>query len=234
VDRASAIAVDLGWQPRHRVTPGFRRVKHAAPFDHRAGVACDVHWRVFEEPGGGTADDEFRAAAETVVFQGTRLRVPTPADQLRHTCGHAARWAPGPGIHWVADAMHIVRAGSIDWKRLVGQAVQRRFVLRMRHMLAYLRQALEAPIPADVEADLARRRVSPLERLEHRVRSRERRVLGEFAAYVFNCARGERHPLLAFPGYLRDAWDLPSTGRVLPHALALVARRVGAAMARGD
>jgi hypothetical protein len=234
IERASRVAVDLGWQPRHRLTPGFRRVKHAAPFDHRAGVACDVHWRVFEEPGGGTADDEFRAAAEPVVFQGTRLRVPTPTDQLLHTCGHAARWAPGPGIRWVADAVLILRDEPIDWERFVAQTVRRRFVLRMRQMLAYLRQTLEAPIPPEVEAELARRRVSPLERLEHRVRSREHRVLGELPAYVFNCLRGERHPLLALPGYLRDAWDLASTAEVLPRALALAARRVSAAIARGE
>jgi len=45
VERVSAIAGGLGWRSRHRLTPGFLRVKHAGPFDHQAGVACDIHWR---------------------------------------------------------------------------------------------------------------------------------------------------------------------------------------------
>lgn len=65
-----------------------------------------------------------------------------------------------------------------------------------------------------------------VERIEYRVRSREHRLLGELPTYVFNCLRGERRPLLAFPGYLRDAWGLESLAAVPGHALALAVRRV--------
>ena len=37
VERASELAVSLGWHPRYRLTPAFLRVKHAGPFDHRDG-----------------------------------------------------------------------------------------------------------------------------------------------------------------------------------------------------
>jgi hypothetical protein len=229
VGRASELAVSLDWRPRYRLTPAFLRVKHAGPFDHSMGVACDVHWRVFEEAGGSGADEDLRAAAEPVVFQGTRLRVLSPADQLLHVCGHAARWEPVPSIRWVADAMLILRDGPIDWPRFLVQTAQRRFVLRMRRMLGYLRQALGAAIPPSVEAELARRPVSLLERFEHRVRSREHPLLGELPTYVFNCLRGEPHPLLALPGYLRDAWELDSLAGVPRHALGLAVRRMRAA-----
>ena len=153
VERASELAVSLGWHPRYRLTPAFLRVKHAGPFDHRTGVACDIHWRVFEEAGGGGADDDFRAAAEPVTFQGTRLRILSPTDQLLHVCGHAARWGEVPAIRWVADAVLILREGPIDWQRFLVHAAQRRFILRMRQMLGYLRQALGVAIPPSVEAD---------------------------------------------------------------------------------
>ncbi len=230
VERASALAEDLGWHPRHRLTPGFLRVKHAGPFDHGTGVACDIHWRVFEEAGASAADGDFRAAAELVTFQGTRFRVLSPTDQLLHVCGHAARWSEVPAIRWVADAAIILREGPIDWPRFLAHTAERQFVLRMRQMLGYLRGALGVAIPPSVEEELARRPVSLLERVEYRVRTREHRLLGELPTYVFNCLRGEPRPLVAFPGYLRDAWGLASMANVPGHALRLAARRVRSAM----
>jgi hypothetical protein len=185
---------------------------------------------VFEEAGGGGADDDFRAAAEPVTFQGTRFRILSPTDQLLHVCGHAARWDAVPAIRWVADAVLILREGPIDWQRFLLHAAQRRFILRMRQMLGYLRQALGVAVPPSIEAGLARQPVSMLERFEYRVRNREHRLLGELPTYVFNCCRGERHPLLAFPGYLRDAWGLESRAEVPRHALALAVRRAKTAL----
>jgi hypothetical protein len=230
VARATELAARLDWHPRQRPTAAFRRVKHAGPFDHPTGVACDIHWRVFAEAGGGS-DDDLRAAAETVTFQETRLRILSPTDQLLHVCAHAARWGEVPAIRWVADAVLILRDGPIEWQRFLAQTARRRFTLRMRLMLAYLRQALDVAIPPAVFAELARQPVSMLERVEHRVRNREHRLLGELPTYVFNCWRGEPRPLLAFPGYLRDAWGLDSSAAVPGHALRLAARRAKAALA---
>ena len=90
---------------------------------------------------------------------------------------------------------------------------------------------------ARVLAESAGRRHSPLRRGEladGRCRcwsggasrpNREHRLLGELPTYVFNCCRGEPHPLLAFPGYLRDAWGLESRAEVPRHALGLALRR---------
>jgi hypothetical protein len=230
VERASDVAGNLGWRPRYRLSRAFLRVKHAGPLDHPAGFVCDVHWRVFEEAGASEADRDFWAAAEPAEFQGTRFRVLAPTDQLLHVCGHAARWQPVPAIRWVADAMVILREAPIDWPRFLAHTVERRFVLRMRQMLGYLRLALAATVPSLVAAELARRPVTLLERLEHLVRTREHRVLGELPTYVFNCLRGEPRPMLALPGYLRDAWGLASVGEVVPHALSLAARRVRTAI----
>ena len=165
-----------------------------------------------------------------MTFQGTRLRILSPTDQLLHVCGHAARWGEVPAIRWVADAVVILRESPIDWQRFLVHAAQRRFILRMRQMLGYLRQALGVAIPPSVEAELARQPVSMLERVEYRVRNREHRLLGELPTYVFNCWRGEPHALLAFPDYLRDAWGLESRAEVPRHALTLAVRRAKAAI----
>ena len=231
IERASELAAGLGWHPRHRLTPAFLRVKHAAPFDHHMGVACDIHWRVFEEAGADETDEDFRDDTELVTFQAARLRVLSPTDQLLHVCGHAGRWNEVPAIRWVPDAVLILREGPIDWQRFVAHTVKRRFILRMRQMLGYLRKTLGVAIPSSVEAELADRPVSALERLEYGVRTREHRLLGELPTYVFNCFRGEPHPLLAFPGYLRDAWGLESLAEVPGHALGLASQRIRLAMA---
>ncbi len=226
VGRASDVAVGLGWRPRYRLTPGFLRVKHAGPFDHSAGVACDVHWRLFEESGAERADADLWTATDRVELRGSSLRVLSPADQLLHVCGHAGRWETGRTIRWVADAVAILREAPIDWPRLLAQTRERRFVLRMRHMLGYLRRAFDAGVPTAVEAELEREPVSLLERLEHSVRTREHRVLGELPTYVFNCLRAEPRPLRALPGFLRDAWGLESLGGATLHAMALAGRRL--------
>jgi hypothetical protein len=226
VERASSVLRERGWIPWYRLNPAFLRVKHALPFDNQLGTICDLHWRIFEEPADRAADDEVRAGAVTVSFQGERLRILSPTDQLLHVCGHGARWAQVPGIRWVADAVLILREGQLDWRRLVEQAVRRRFVLRMREMLVYLRTAFGAPVPASVIAELANRSVSALERFEYRIRNREHRLLGELPTYVCNCFRIEPRPFRALPGYLQQAWGLDSLREVPRHALTRAMRRL--------
>jgi len=226
VERASSVLRELGWIPWYRLTPAFLRVKHALAFDNRLGTICDLHWRTFEEPADRGADDDVRAAAVTVSFQGERLRILSPSDQLLHVCGHGARWAQVPGIRWVADAMLILREGQVDWRRLVEQTVRRRFVLRIREMLDYLRTAFGAPVPAAVIAELANRPVAALERFEYRIRNREHRLLGELPTYVCNCFRAEPRPFRALPGYLQQAWGLDSLREVPQHALVRAMHRL--------
>ena len=70
---------------------------------------------------------------------------------------HGARRAPEAGIRWIADAMLIIGAGRIDWRRLVDQTARRRFVLRMRETLEFLRTAMAAPVLNPVMIDLGAR-----------------------------------------------------------------------------
>ena len=233
VERASELAVSLGWHPRHRLTPAFLRVKHAGPFDHPTGVTCDLHWRVFEEAGGGGADDDFRAAAETVTFQGTRLRILSPTDQLLHVCGHAARWDEVPAIRWVADAVLILREGrsigSASWPtpRSGGS------FSGCGRCSATCGRRWVSPFPPRSRPSWPDCRCRCSSASSIAVRNREHRLLGELPTYVFNCWRGEPHPLLAFPGYLRDAWGLESWAEVPRHALTLAVRRARAAIPGG-
>jgi hypothetical protein len=226
----------MGWACRHSLTASFLEVKHAAPFVDADGCNCDLHWRVFEEYCPPETDAEFWDAALEFSVAGVPTRVPCPADQLLHVCVHGLKWGETPGIRWVADAVHVLRAGGVDWERFARQAVQRRFTLRAREALAYLRARLEAPIPADAAARLSRLPVSRLERLEYRLKLRPHRVLGELPLYCCNYLRsiegrriGRASGLLR---YLQRAWDLPSIAQIPRAVLVRAVPRLTGALRR--
>lgn len=227
---AVAVLERSGWSSVYPITPSFRRVKHAAPFREAAGQYCDLHWHILEECSRPDTDADLWSASDALEFQGRRTRILSPADQLLHVCVHGARWAPEAGIRWIADAMLIIGAGGIDWRRLVDQAVKRRFVLRMRETLEFLRTAMAAPVPDPVMIDLGARAETRFERFERRIQSREHRVLGRLPLYWCHHWRARDGALLpaaiTFARYLQHAWGLGALRDVPRGALARAGRRV--------
>jgi hypothetical protein len=228
--RASHILQQLGWSPENDVTPSFARTRHAVTFKNRDGQQCDLHWWMFEEYCPASADDDVWASSIAVDLQSASTRVPAPADQFLHVCIHGAKWARTPGIRWIADAVLMLRAGQIDWHRLISQAERRGFVLRMQQTLRYLRALTGVPIPAEVCSQLARCPVSRFERFEHWVRSREHSLMGALPFHWCNYLRSVEGCSLAtvfgFRRYLQDLWALDSMNQVLPAAFARAAVRV--------
>ena len=149
---------------------------------------------------------------------------------MLHVCVHGARWAPESGIRWVADAMLVVEAGGIDWRRLVDQAVTHRFVVRMRDTLGFLQTAMAAPIPVAVMADLGGRPQVKFERVERWILSREHPLLGELPrdwCHHLRSLDGSLLPaVLTFPKYLQHAWGLRALRDVPRGALSRIVRRL--------
>lgn len=217
-----------GWTPRYPVTPSFMRVKHAIAFESGARRPCDLHWYVFEECCRPGADDDLWRASVEIEFQGARTRVLSPPDLLLHVCVHGTKWAHTPGIRWIADAMTVLRHDPIDWPRVVEVARRRRYVLRMRETLGFLRERLAAPVPDSALGPLTQEPVGPLERFEYRVLRRDHRLLGQLPLYWCHHRRahdgGPVSAALAFPTFLRHAWGL-QTLREVPRGLLVRARR---------
>ena len=134
-----------------------------------------------------------------------------------------------PGIRWVADGVTVMRAAAVDWERLVQEATRRRFVRRLGRQLAYLRDAVDAPVPADVLTTLATAPVSRLERLEHALGVRERLPPNSLLAHWFTHARsapaGAVGSLLSFPWYLQAIWHLDGVSAVPGAAVTRMRRR---------
>jgi hypothetical protein len=227
---AIAVLERRGWTSAYPVDAGFLRVKHAALFRDAGGRSCDLHWHVFEECCQPDADDDLWQAAVELDIEGRQTRGLSPTDQLLHVCVHGLKWTPEGGVRWVADAMLVLRGAAIDWPRIVEQAVRRRYVLRLRETLGYLRERMGAPIPDAAMRELAAHPVSSLERFEGRVLSREHRVLGQFPLYWCHHRRhanaGPLADALTFPHYLRHAWGLGSLRQIPLGILARGWRRM--------
>jgi hypothetical protein len=186
---------------------------------------------VFEECRRPDDDEDLWQASSEITFQGRRTRVLCPADQLLHVCVHGAKWMDEPGIRWIPDAMSILRAGALDWARVVAQARRRHYVLRMRELLAFLHGRMSAPVPESALRALAGAPVGRLERFERRVLGREHyeyRRLGRLPLYWCHHRRahdgGAASAALTFAAYLRHVWGL-TTVRAVPAAVLARARR---------
>jgi hypothetical protein len=108
-----------------------------------------------------------------------------PTDELLATCAGLARDQVGGSLEWVVDAAMIVRAatGSIDWERLVADAVRVHAVLRLREAVRRLESA-SVVLPAAFLGALEQVQVSAREALAHRVAGGGRAPLRRAAAYL--------------------------------------------------
>jgi hypothetical protein len=223
-----------GWAPRIAVTPGFIRTQHAADMVAEGGTAkCDLHWHAYWECCRPDADTDLWAASTALDFEGVPTRALAPADQLLHVCVNGSRRARRPNLLWIPDALRLVEAGGIDWPRLLAQAAARRFSLRARAMLGYLRRTFDARVPDEALDGLGAIRVSGLERLEFRVGNRPQGLLGELPNYWCNYRRLDggtgMPPLLGFPFYLQQTWKVRSLGETARGALERAGQRLRAA-----
>jgi hypothetical protein len=221
------------WSPGIAITPAFIRMQHATDvFAESGSVKCDLHWHVYWECCQPTADDDLWASSLPLDFSGMATRTLAPADALLHLCVHGSRRVRHPQLLWVADALLLLRESAVDWRRLMAQAIQRRFVLRAGAMLAYLRRAFGAPVPDDVLRRLQTHPVSRFERFEYWLGNRPQGLVGELPIYWCNYRRlREGWPTRTPPGftrYLQQTWRVESLWEVGWGALARGGKRVRA------
>ena len=218
---ATGVLMDLGYQTGP-LTRAHQLDHHGRSAAQPAGGQIDLHWQVnmaLGRPGPpeGWSDDFWEAAVDLDVA-GQPTRMLCAADLLLHVCVHGAGWSSGARLRWVADAATMVdRAGStLDWDRLVHQAVDRRVVLTIRETLRYLADTFEVAVPHDV---LGRLEVAPTSRrdeLVHRLLTRPRPTPGRLGGLPITLGRfvcltaHDPLPTMAseLPGYLARSWDI--------------------------
>lgn len=194
--------------------------QHAVGFRREGGGELDLHWSAVGLPMDFSIGDP-------------EARMLTPADQLLQICTHATRFNPDiPPIRWAADAFLLLASAPFPWDALVESARARRLSLVMLRSLEYLRDGLDAAIPADVMATLSRQ-VRLSEHLTLGLRNTGGRLvyvqfLADWLQHAFVDVIGAPRRLLLLPRFLRSYCRVPTTGallRLMTARLALNRRR---------
>lgn len=211
-----------GWEPVKSLSEQMSREyflrMHAHTLRTRDTIELDLHRHVFSFETRADGDDELWAGAIPVTLDGVETTALNPADQLLHICAHGAEWNPTPPVRWVADAYVLLRESEIDWQRLLLHASLYESVLIAQHALQYLREAMQAPIPAHVIDALGQLPVSRQERIryeflvtphsEHNAAVKVWYHYGQFRR-LDQVYKHEKW-FLRFPAFLRDTWGLPN------------------------
>jgi hypothetical protein len=212
----------LGWRPMYKELAAFGdkflSAQHGELFSGPGGQRLDLHWHLMSECCYENADHDFWDAAVRVDLNGTTTHALNQTDELLLVCVHGAVWNPVRTHRWVADSLMILRTAKsgIDWNRLIGQAQKRRLILQIRNALVYLRDLLDAPIPAKVVETLQSMGVSRIERMEYASATSPEGLTGGLPTTWFRFLRSRqlegsaalRAEFLGFPRFLKHAWGL--------------------------
>jgi Uncharacterised nucleotidyltransferase len=230
---ARAVVEGMGFSPA--VVEGASRVSHlhAVAYRKPGSPELDLHAFALAEDPRPDADAGFLARA--VSFESARGKLATlcAADHLLCACVHGLRFGDPPSIHWMADAVMIVRrAGSpAFWETLVAEARRRRLSLWAERALNLIRTAFDAPVPEGVLEALSQDRPGWLRRLELSARMRRPTITRGLFLHWCGLARERPHVsairrLGRFPRYLAEMWELDRVGQVPRAALRKSVRRL--------
>jgi hypothetical protein len=143
--------------PRERIP-----VHHSTPMVGPGGHELDLHWYALWR---SSPDEDLWAGSVPLEVAGQHTRVLCPPHQLLQTVCHST-WFNLGWIHWIADAMVVLRGEeTFDWPRLVQAARARQLGPMLVSPFSYLREAFGAPIPNETISELG---AQPAARLEGR------------------------------------------------------------------
>jgi hypothetical protein len=237
VSRAWHLLEDQGWRSIYgpgRRTGDVLAIKHSAAFLGPEGEELDLHGHALILCPSDALDEELWRAAASARPDPDPGALPTlcPTDHLLVTCLHGLAselFNRVPCIHWVADALGILRSSRIDFERMLHLAELGRLTLLLEQSLAYLRGRLDAPIPDWVLVRLEQgcpERVERVERFAFGISSPNlREILLVGCQYLrWRRARGETGRSGSVGRYLRHAWSLDSGWGVVPVLVAKAVR----------
>ena len=219
VEAAAQVLHEIGWSNQNDCQPRdiarLLRAQHAWHFYRGPIENCDLHGRPVPCCYSPSVAELFWQSAKTTAVNGHGVKVPCATDQLFHICLHGLRWHNPPKIHWVADALTVLRSPeAIDWDRMHRLACEGAMQDGLFEALHYLRSAWNAPIPQDCLDRLDGAQMKEWERREHRLlQNTQPQLLDIFRWHIYRFRRvrpldesWRRMPaLIGFPQYLAAA-----------------------------
>jgi hypothetical protein len=228
---------NAGWRCRTRPAEARLRHRQAIQIEDADGRGCTLRWQMPPEfllpaASGMSADDFWRDAVEFEI-DGVPSRALDPTAELLYTCVTGANAGSGVPVQWAADAIMVLRSAGpdIDWGKLTTWAIRRHSTLRLREALAYLRQAVNAPVPPEALAGLDAVHPTKRDLFVHWAGGQGKGLLGGLPHAVALHARatagqGLIPTIVSLPRSLRDAWELDHIYNVPVHALQKGLRRI--------
>lgn len=216
VGEAGRLLASKGWRSPNEARLQFERylpTHHAACFTNAEGIEFDLHWHLCSECCSAEADEAFWRDLQPLSLNGIETKTLSDTGHLFHTCVHGGRPNELSPIRWIADSAQILRAGTIDWRRMLDLASEFRLVRRLQQTLGVLHGTYSLPIPDSVIAQLGAKKPSAIEALEERTAlSRLPRPvkssLWHYSNYRRNVARRAGDKGLV--RYLQDSLGTPS------------------------
>jgi len=220
--------VASGWREQASQGPVAGPLRYGTHVEDAEGNEIDLHAYALMQ----SADDaDLWQSRVPLDLVGVQTYAPGPPEQLLLVCAHGLRWDLST-IRWAADAMAILTSTGteFDWERLAERTQARRLTVTVGHALAWLRESLDADIPEWV---LRRLRVGPRLRFERAIHTISMRPSTPFAFAALSFDRYRRFASLApvverpasFPEFLKTAWEIDGSARLLLHGGRKLVRR---------
>lgn len=151
IARAEAALRPLGWVYAY---PDGKKARdtHAHDLRNARASGFDLHWHLLAESAQAGIDDGVRARAEPFDWDGLRLHLAAPEDQLLVALVHGVRCRVPLRIYWILDVAHIVAGAgrAIDWGLLWDEARRRGVRAALFDALCMVRGLSEEVVPAAV------------------------------------------------------------------------------------
>jgi hypothetical protein len=196
-------------------------VRHAFNLRGPDAQELDLHWNVF--PTCFVDLQTLWNSAETFDLCGFEASTLCATDHLLHACSQAAGWNVVRPIRWIADALTVIRASSIDWDRLTANATRFDLAEPVHDALIVLRELLGLAIP---EATLSKLQSIPTcfaSRIDYRLSARKPiPIVGRPLQRYFRYLRTARPRGLSFSKYMKQFWGVPSFFRLVKLGLKRV------------
>jgi len=217
---ACNIIIDAGWVaelPMDQLS-SYHKYIHAIDFLNPNDTHIDLHWTLFPGAHKNNTNELIWENASTQDFNGKKMCILDPTDELFYICIHGARWSRVPPIRWIPDALFIIKdeGERINWSRFFQLAQQNHMLLQSRDTLTYLKKEYGIPIPNSILRELMKTHINFGYKIEYLFTTQPIPVFWDIVNKVFHYLRMSemKNGASGFLNFLKFTWGVDSFGQL--------------------
>ncbi|MEJ0001893.1 MAG: nucleotidyltransferase family protein [bacterium] len=233
--RAITLMLGAGWKLKTRQFPkldhfsdeSLPRIVKEITFMNEQRMEIDMHWRIFEAKGGIDERETVLARdvwghARAFAYKEKQYRTLRAEDMLIHVIVHGAEGAPVKTLHFVTDAVYLIRTLPIDWDLFLEKTKKYGFEVEIYMAFRYLLNSNFISLPEPAKAAIL---ALPLE--SQKVRAYYKKTNTVHAPWggvprlwrtywQFEAKGKSSRDAYRFVDYLAQAWGLERKRDLLP------------------